>query len=77
MEILATIKKWAGALADTSVSVLALLLVLQVLFKGASIPFLPTVDVVGSVTGIVKGLGSEGVVGLVAVWVLYSIWKNK
>lgn len=77
MEILATIKKWASALADTGVSVLALLLVLEVLFKGAAIPFLPAVDVVGSVTAIVKGLGSEGVVGLVAVWVLYSIWKNK
>ena len=77
MEILTTIKKWASALADTGVSVLALLLVLEVLFKGAAIPFLPAVDVVGSVTAIVKGLGSEGVVGLVAVWVLYSIWKNR
>ena len=56
---------------------LALLIVLQVLFKGAAVPFLPVVDVIGSVTGIVKGLGAEGVVGLVAVWVLYSIWKNK
>ncbi len=77
MEILATIKKWASALADTAVSVLALAIVLEVLFKGAAIPFLPATDVIGSVTAIVKGLGSEGVVGLVAVWVLYSIWKNK
>jgi hypothetical protein len=77
MEILATIKKWAGALSDTAVSVIALMIVLEVLFKGAAIPFLPIVDVIGSVTAIVKGLGSEGVVGLVAVWVLYSIWKNK
>jgi hypothetical protein len=77
MEILATIKKWAGALSDTTVSVIALMIVLEVLFKGAAIPFLPIVDVIGSVTAIVKGLGSEGVVGLVAVWVLYSIWKNK
>ena len=77
MDILATIKKWAGALADTALSVLALLIVLEILFKGAAIPFLPVVDVIGSVTSIVKGLGSEGVVGLVAVWVLYSIWKNK
>jgi hypothetical protein len=77
MEVLALIKKWAAALADLGVSVLALLIVLQVLFKGAAIPFLPVVDVIGSVTGIVKGLGAEGVVGLVAVWVLYSIWKNK
>lgn len=77
MDILATVKKWANALADTLVSVLALALVLEVLFKGVAVPFLPTVDVIGSVTGIVKALGSEGVVGLVAVWVLYSIWKNK
>jgi len=77
MEILATIKKWAGALSDTAVSVLALLIVLGVLFKGTALPFLPAVDVIGNVTGIVKALGSEGVVGLVAVWVLYSIWKNK
>jgi len=77
MEVLALIKKWAAALADLGVSVLALLIVLQVLFKGAAVPFLPVVDVIGSVTAIVKGLGAEGLVGLVAVWVLYSIWKNK
>lgn len=77
MEVLALIKKWASALADVGVSVLALLIVLEVLFKGAAIPFLPVVDVIGSVTAIVKGLGAEGLVGLVAVWVLYSIWKNK
>lgn len=77
MEILATIKKWSGAIADTAVSVLALLIVLEVLLKGAALPFLPAVDVIGNVTSIVKTLGGEGVVGLVAVWVLYSIWKNK
>jgi hypothetical protein len=77
MEVLALIKKWASALADVGVSVLALLIVLEVLFKGAAVPFLPVVDVIGSVTAIVKGLGAEGLVGLVAVWVLYSIWKNK
>lgn len=77
MEVLANVKKWAGALADAVVSVLALAIVLEVLFKGAAVPFLPATDVIGSVTGIVKALGSEGVVGLVAVWVLYHIWKAK
>ena len=77
MEVLANVKKWAGALADAVVSVLALAIVLEVLFKGAAVPFLPATDVIGSVTAIVKGLGSEGVVGLVAVWVLYHIWKAK
>ena len=77
MEVLANVKKWASALADALVSVLALAIVLEVLFKGAAVPFLPATDVIGSVTAIVKGLGGEGVVGLVAVWVLYHIWKAK
>lgn len=77
MEILTKVKGWANALADALVSVLALAIVLEVLFKGAAVPFLPATDVIGSVTGIVKTLGGEGVVGLVALWVLYSIWKNK
>lgn len=77
MEVLANVKKWAGALADAVVSLLALAIVLEVMFKGAAVPFLPATDVIGSVTAIVKALGSEGVVGLVAVWVLYHIWKAK
>lgn len=77
MDILAQVKKWAGALADTGVSVLALMIVMGVLFKGVAIPFLPSVDVIGNVTGIIKGLGSEGLVGLIALWVLYSIWQKR
>jgi hypothetical protein len=77
MDVLALVKKWSGAIADTAVSVLALLIVLEVLLKGAALPFLPAVDVIGNVTSIVKTLGGEGVVGLVAVWVLYNIWKAK
>jgi hypothetical protein len=77
MDVLATVKKWASALADTAVSVLALMIVLEVLLKGAAVPFLPAVDVIGNVTGYIKTLGGEGVVGLVAVWVLYNIWKSK
>jgi hypothetical protein len=77
MEILQKVKGWANALADALVSVLALAIGLEVLFKGAAVPFLPATDVIGSVTSIVKTLGGEGVVGLVALWVLYSIWKNK
>lgn len=77
MELLQKVKGWANALADVLVSILALSIVLEVLFKGAHVPFLPATDVIGSVTGIVKTLGGEGVVGLVALWVLYSIWKSK
>lgn len=77
MDILKSIKTWAGALADAAVSVLALMIVLGVLFKGVAIPFLPSVDVIGNITSVVKSLGSEGLVGLVAIWVLWKIWESK
>lgn len=77
MDILAKVKEWAGALADVAVSVLALMIVMGVLFKGVAIPFLPNVDVIGNITSVVKSLGSEGLVGLVAIWVLHSIWQNR
>jgi hypothetical protein len=77
MDILATIKRWAAELAEVGVSVIALGIVLEVLFKGVTIPFMPAVSVIGNVTAIITSLGSQGLVGLVAVWVLYHIWKSK
>lgn len=77
MEILATIKKWTSMLADVGVSIIALAIVLEVLFKGIAIPFFPAVSVTSNVTAIVAAIGAQGLVGLIAVWVLYSIWKNK
>ncbi len=77
MDILAVVKKWTAALADVGVSLMALLIVLEVMMKGVALPFLPTVDVIGNITNIVKTLGSEGIIGLVAVFILYNIWKNK
>ena len=77
MEILATIKTWAGELAEVVVSVLALSIVLELLMGNSAIPFLPTPSVIGNVTDVVNTLGSQGLVGLLAVWVLYTVWKAK
>jgi len=62
-------------LTEVAVHLLALALVLQVLF-GPAVAFFP-VDVVGSIVGITKSLGSEGLVGLVAAWILVSLLNNK
>jgi hypothetical protein len=62
-------------LTSVAISVLALAVVLQVLF-GPNVAFFP-VDVVGNVVNITKQLGSEGLVGLVAVWVLLSIFNKE
>jgi len=78
MEILNKVKTWAGALAEVGISIAALMIVIEVLGLGSSLtPFLPTASVISNVSGIVATLGSQGLVGLVAVWVLYEIWNRK
>ena len=66
---------WIKSLTEVGLGLVALGVVLQILF-GASVPFLG-LDVVGSVVTLVKELGSEGLVGLVAIWVLWGIYQRK
>ena len=66
---------WIKSLTEAGLALIALGVVLQILF-GAAVPFLG-LDVVGSVTSLVKSLGSEGLVGLVAIWVLWGIYSKK
>ncbi len=65
---------WIKSLTEVGLGLIALGVVLQILF-GAAIPFMP-MDVVGSVVSLVKELGSEGLVGLVAIWVLWGIYSK-
>ena len=66
---------WIRSVTELGLAVIALGVVLQVIF-GAAVPFLG-LDIVGSVVGLVKQLGAEGLVGLVAVWVLWGIYLKK
>jgi hypothetical protein len=66
---------WIRSLTEAGLALIALGVVLQILF-GAAVPFIG-LDVVGSVTGLVKTLGSEGLVGLAAIWVLWGIYSKK
>ena len=66
---------WIRSLTEAGLALIAIGVVLQVLF-GSAVPFIG-LDVVGSVTGLVKDLGAEGLVGLVAIWVLWGIYSKK
>ena len=77
MEIISNIKSWAAALADVGVSLIALGIVLEVLFSGQNVPFWPNISVIDNVQSIIAGFSAQGLVGLVAVWVLYSIFTKK
>tara|TARA_R100001509_G_scaffold164535_2_gene142486 strand:+ start:341 stop:574 length:234 start_codon:yes stop_codon:yes gene_type:complete len=77
METLNKVKSWAGALADVGLSVAALAIILEILGLSA-MPFMPEgMSVVDNVTTMLAGLGAEGVMGLISVWVLYEIWNRK
>ena len=68
------ISGWIKQVTNIGLGLIALGVVLQILF-GAAVPFLG-LDVVGSVVTLVKALGSEGLVGLVAIWVLWGIYSK-
>jgi hypothetical protein len=72
------LKKSTGVLRDLTeagVALLGLGVVAQILF-GAAVPFLK-IDVVGSIVDLTNQLGSEGLVGLVAIGVLAHIFTRK
>ena len=77
MEILTKIKSWAGAITEVGISIIALGIVLEILFNGQGIPFWPNINVISNIQSIVAGFSAQGLVGLVAVWVLYSIYNRK
>ena len=66
---------WIRSLTEMGLAIIALGVVLQIIF-GAAVPFLG-LDIVGSVVALVKQLGSEGLIGLVAIWVLWGIYSKK
>ena len=66
---------WIRSLTEVGLALVALGVVLQIIF-GAVVPFLG-IDMVGSVVSLVKQLGSEGLIGLVAIWVLWGIYSKQ
>ena len=77
MNLLEKVSSWANKLTEVGVSIVALGIVLEILFKGANIPFWPNVSVVENVMGILGSLSNEGLLGLVGAFILYHILKHK
>ena len=62
------------SLTEAGLALIALGVVAQIIF-GAAVPFIG-LDIIGSVVGLVKQLGGEGLVGLAAIWVLWGIYSK-
>ena len=78
MDALKNMMNMAGDLLShithLGVKLIAMGVVLQILF-GAAVPFLG-LDVVGAITNFVGALGEKGLVGLVALAVIYWSFKK-
>ena len=77
MEILNKVKSWAGALAEAGVSLIGLGIALEILFDGMNIPFWPDVNVTANILGLLGNFSEQGLVGLVALAILWHIWNKK
>ena len=66
---------WMRSLTEAGLALIALGVVLQIIF-GATVPFIG-IDMVGAVLGLVSKFGSEGIVGLIALWILWGIYDKK
>ena len=69
-QIIGNVKK----VTEAGVALLALGIILQIIF-GKVVPFVGG-DIVGNITAIVASLGEQGLVGLVAIGVIYAVWQS-
>jgi hypothetical protein len=74
MNGLATLKTWIGALTEIALMLLALGITLALL-AGPQVPFLG--NVVGNILSLVKELGSNGIVGLIALGVIVWLFSKR
>jgi hypothetical protein len=74
MNGLTMIKSWIGALTEVALMLLALGITLALL-AGPQVPFLG--NVVGNILNLVKELGSNGIVGLIALGVIVWLFSKR
>jgi hypothetical protein len=74
MNGLQTLKSWIGALTEVALMLLALGIAMALL-AGPQVPFLG--NVVGNIVAMTKELGSNGLVGLIALGVILWLFSKR
>lgn len=74
MDYIKTIKAWIGGLTEIGLMLLALAIVASLL-AGGTVPFFG--GVVTNIVGLVKELGANGLVGLIALGVILWLFSNR
>ena len=74
MAVTTSIKTWIGEIIDIGLMLLALAIVASLLV-GANLPFFG--GVVGNIISLIKDLGANGLVGLIALGVILWLFANR
>ncbi len=74
MDAIGRIKTWIGGITDIGLMLLALAIV-AALLVGSNLPFFG--GVVGNIIGMVKDLGQNGLVGLIAVGIILWLFSRR
>jgi ABC-type enterochelin transport system permease subunit len=74
MKLIENIKGWIGALTDLGLMLLGLAIV-AALLVGGNLPFFGAV--VGNIVGLIKDLGANGLVGLIALGIIVWLFSNR
>ncbi|HET7764605.1 MAG TPA: hypothetical protein VFK92_05895 [Burkholderiales bacterium] len=74
MDAVKNVKAWIGAITDMGLMLLALAIVASLLV-GNNLPFFGAV--VGNIVGLIKDLGANGLVGLIALGVILWLFSKR
>lgn len=74
MDAIKNIKAWIGAITDIGLMLLALAIV-AALLVGSNLPFFGAV--VGNIVALIKDLGANGLVGLIALGLIIWLFSKR
>ena len=75
MRFLQEIKKWLGEVTEIFLLLIAIGITVEILF-GSAVPFFPG-QIVANLTALISTLGENGLVGLIALSVIFFLFYRK
>ena len=74
MDLIDRVTRWIGDIVELGLALVALGIVIQILFGDAA-SFL-TADIVGNLIALIKSLGDNGLVGLIALAIILYLYHR-
>ncbi len=74
MRVLEELRRWLGEITEISLLLIALGIAVEILF-GNTVPFFGSI--VTNLTGLLKTLGDNGLVGLIALGIILFLFRKK